>query len=154
MKDNAEKHYVNNQRRFNCNSSYIGKLDNGEVFKTISEDAPLTLKMGNQELPPTLENALIGLNAGQSKTVRVSPEEGYGARQKLLVQKISRKSLGDKITPKPGMILSLKVSKNGEEHPVPATVMKVENDTIDIDYNHPLAGHHLTYHITILDVQN
>ena len=133
---------------------YIGKLDNGEVFKTVNEDAPLTLKMGNQELPPTLENALIGLNVGQSKTIRVTPEEGYGARQKLLVQKISRKSLGDKITPKPGMILSLKVSKDGEEHQVPATVMKVEADTIEIDYNHPLAGHHLTYNVTILDVQN
>jgi len=133
---------------------YIGKLDNGEVFKTITEDAPLTLKMGNHELPPTLENALIGLNVGQSTTVRVTPEEGYGARQKLLVQKISRKSLGDKIAPKPGMILSLKVSKNGEEHHVPATVMQVENDTIEIDYNHPLAGHHLTYHVTILDVRN
>lgn len=134
--------------------AYIGKLDNGEVFKTVTEDAPVTLKMGNHELPPTLENALIGLNIGQSKTVRVTPEEGYGARQKLLVQKISRKSLGDKITPKPGMILSLKVSKDGDEHNVPATVMKVENDMIEIDYNHPLAGHHLTYNITILDVQN
>lgn len=134
--------------------TYVGKLDNGELFKTISEDAPLTLKMGNQELPPTLENALIGLSAGQNKTVRVSPEEGYGARQKLLVQEISRKSLGDKIAPKPGMILSLKVLKDGEEHQVPATVMKVNDDIIEIDYNHPLAGHHLTYNITILDVQN
>ena len=134
--------------------TYIGKLDNGEVFKTITEDAPLTLKMGNHELPPTLENALIGLKAGQGRTVRVTPEEGYGARQKLLVQTISRKSLSDTIIPKPGMILSLKVSKNGEEHQVPATVMKVENDTIEIDYNHPLAGHHLTYDITILNVQN
>jgi FKBP-type peptidyl-prolyl cis-trans isomerase SlpA len=134
--------------------TYTGKLDNGEVFKTVTEDAPLTLKIGNQELPPTLENAIIGLNSGQSKTVRVTPEEGYGARQKLLVQKINRESLGDKIKPKPGMILSLKVLKDGEEHHVPATVMKVENDFVEIDYNHPLAGHHLTYEITILNVQN
>lgn len=134
--------------------SYIGKLDNGEVFKTISEDTPLTIKMGNYELPPTLENALIGLSVGQSKKVRVAPEEGYGARQKLLVQKISKKSLGEKITPKPGMILSLTVSKNGEDHQVPATVMTVDNDSIEIDYNHPLAGHHLTYDVTILKVQD
>jgi len=134
--------------------TFIGKLDNGEIFKTVSENAPLTITMGNHELPPTLESALIGMGIGENKTVRVTPEEGYGARQKLLVQKINRKSLGDKISPKPGMILSLKVSKNGEEHQVPATVMKVENDTIEVDYNHPLAGHHLTYNVTILDVQN
>lgn len=134
--------------------TFIGKLDNGEIFKTVSENAPLTITMGNHELPPTLENALIGIGIGDNIKARVTPEEGYGARQKLLVQKISRKSLGDKISPKPGMILSLKVSKNGEDHQVPATVMKVENDTIEVDYNHPLAGHHLTYNVTILDVQN
>ncbi len=131
---------------------YTGKLDNGEVFKIVDEEAPLILKMGNHELPPTLESALVGLKAGQNRKVRVPPEEGYGERQKLLVQKISKQSLGDKITPKPGMILSLKVSKDGEEHQVPATVMKIENDTIEIDYNHPLAGHHLTYDVSILEI--
>lgn len=132
---------------------YEGKLDTGDVFKTVGKDAPLTLKLGTQELPPTLENALIGLSAGQSKTVRLSPEEGYGARQKLLVQNLGRESLGNKIIPEPGMILSLKVEKDGEPIQVPATVMEVTGDNVVIDYNHPLAGHHLTYHVTILNVE-
>jgi FKBP-type peptidyl-prolyl cis-trans isomerase 2 len=134
--------------------SYIGKLDNGEVFKSVTEDAPLTLTLGNQELPPTLENQLIGLTAGDTVKVRLTPEEGYGARQKLLLQTIDRKSLGPKIAPRPGMILSITVEKDGEQHQVPATVMEIKDDTIEIDYNHPLAGHHLTYNVTILSIQS
>ena len=91
--------------------TYKGKLDNGEVFKSVDENSPFTLRLGNQELPPTVENALIGHSVGDTIKVRVSPEEGYGGRQKLLVQKINKKSLGDTIVPKPGMILSLTVSK-------------------------------------------
>jgi FKBP-type peptidyl-prolyl cis-trans isomerase SlpA len=132
--------------------TYIGKLDNGEVFKTVNEDNPLTLKLGNQELPPTLEKALIGLQKGQSKTVRVPPEEGYGARQKLLVQNLKRKSLPESIQPKPGMILSLKVEKENETVQVPATVMEVSADSIVVDYNHPLAGHHLVYQVTVVSI--
>lgn len=133
--------------------TYVGKLNNGEVFKTVNEDNPLTLKLGNQELPPTLEKALVGLQTGQSKVVRVSPEEGYGARQKLLVQNLNRKSLPDSIRPIPGMILSLKVEKENETLQVPATVMEVSKDSIVVDYNHPLAGHHLVYHVTVISIQ-
>lgn len=134
--------------------SYTGKLDNGEVFKTVTEEAPLTLTLGNQELPPTLEQQLVGLTTGDTVKMRLTPEEGYGARQKLLLQTIDRNSLGPKITPKPGMILSIAVEKDGEQHQVPATVMEVNDDTIEIDYNHPLAGHHLTYDVTILSIQS
>ena len=133
--------------------AYKGKLDNGEVFKLVEESSPLTLQLGNQELPPTVENQLIGRSAGETIKVRVSPEEGYGGRQKLLVQKISKKSLGDKIVPKPGMFLSLTVSKDGVDHQVPATVMSIEGDSVEIDYNHPLAGHHLNYEVTIIKVE-
>lgn len=133
--------------------AFVGKLDNGEIFKSVSEDTPLTLKLGNQELPPTVENSLVGRRVGETIKVRVSPDEGYGGRQKLLVQKISRKSLGDKIVPKPGMILSLSISKDGVDHQVPATVMSVEKNTVEIDYNHPLAGHNLTYEVKILGIE-
>ncbi len=134
--------------------TYEGKLDNGDHFKTITEKNPLIIKIGNSDIPPTLETSLIGMSEGQSKTVRVSPEEGYGPRQKILVHTVNIKHFGGKISPKPGMILSLKVEKDGKEHEVPATVIEVNNDSVVVDYNHPLAGHHLTYHVKILNVNN
>ncbi len=132
---------------------YDGKLDNGEIFKSVTKDKPLIMTLGNADAPPTLEQALLGLAVGNKKTVRVPPEEGYGPRHKNLLQQVDKNTFGSKLTPKPGMILSLTVEKNGEPHQVPATVIKISNEIVTVDYNHPLAGHHLTYEVTITDIQ-
>ncbi len=132
---------------------YIGKLDNGEVFSTASEDQPMIVRMGKLEIPPTLEEALLGMKKGDKKSIRVPPEEGYGPRQKELVQTIANPGLVQKIKPQRGMILSLKVEKDGEEHHVPATVISVSDSEMEVDYNHPLAGHHLNYAVTVLDIE-
>ena len=133
--------------------AYTGKLDNGTIFSTIEEDQPLTVTIGNLELPPTLEEALIGMKIKEKKTVRLSPDEGYGPRQKELLQTISNADMIRKFQPKPGMILSLKVEKDGNEHHVPATVISATDSEIEVDYNHPLAGHHLTYSVTVLQIE-
>ncbi len=127
-----------------------GKLDNGEIFYTIPENKPMTVTLGNSDLPPSVENVILTMNEGETRRVRVPPEEGYGARQKDLLQTIDNQQMVDRLHPKPGMILSLKAEKEGETQPIPATVMSVDGSVITVDYNHPLAGHHLTYDIVLL----
>jgi len=130
--------------------AYTGSLGNGEIFVEVKDGA--TLSLGKSELPPTVENALIGMAVGESRTVRVSPEEGYGMRQKALLQTIRRENLPPSIVPKPGMVLGLNVVKSGVNVQVPATVMEVSGDTVLIDYNHPLAGHQLIYKLRPLRI--
>jgi FKBP-type peptidyl-prolyl cis-trans isomerase SlpA len=129
--------------------TYTGKLDNGEVFTTVTDQEPLTLVLGNNDAPPTLEQALLGMAVGDKKSVRLPPEEGFGPRRKDLLHTLNRKSFGSKITPVPGLILSLNIEKDGKPHQVPATIAEVNNDTVVVDYNHPLAGHHLIYNLTV-----
>jgi len=132
---------------------YTGKLDNGEVFISVTRETPLIVTIGNGDVPPTLEQALSGMAAGDSKTVRLPPEEGYGPRMKELLHTLNRQSLSDKIKPEPGMILSQTMTKDGEEHTIPATILEVNDDTVLVDYNHPLAGHHLTYDLTVIAIE-
>ena len=132
--------------------SFTGKLDSGEVFMDVPPENPITITLGNSELPPTVENAVIGMKKGDSKEIRVSPDEGYGHRTKDLLHEVPKKVFGDKIAPKPGMIISQKIEKDGKQHEVPATVIELKGEHVVIDYNHPLAGHHLTYSLTVLDV--
>ncbi len=134
--------------------AYIGKLDNGEIFSTIDEKNPLRVTIGANDLPPTLEQALVKMNIGESRKIRVSPDEGYGPRQKDLLQTIDNQELIDTLNPRPGMILSLKINKDGNDQKVPATVMEITGSKVTVDYNHPLAGHHLTYDVTLLDIQH
>ncbi len=133
---------------------YLAKLDNGEVFKTVDEKKPLTFQLGNGEAPPTLESNIKEMQIGEQRKIIVPPEESYGVRQKALLQTLDRDAFGKDITPKPGMILSLKVNKDGKEHQVPATVMEIDGNTVTVDYNHPLAGHHLTYELKLISIES
>jgi FKBP-type peptidyl-prolyl cis-trans isomerase 2 len=132
--------------------SYIGKLENGTIFQATTESEPVVITIGNLDVPPTLEQAIVGMSVGDKKLVKIEPDEGYGIRRKDLLQTINRNSLGDQIVPQVGLILSLKVNKEGQEHHVPATVVEISDDTIVVDYNHPLAGHNLFYDITVLSI--
>ncbi len=128
-----------------------GKLDNGEIFYIIPDDKPMNIKLGNSNLPPTLEAVIATMKPGESRKVRVPPEEGYGIRQKELLQTIDSQEMVNRLQPKPGMLLSLKAEREGEIQTIPATVMEVDGSVITVDYNHPLAGHHLNYEITLLE---
>ncbi|MBT8345896.1 MAG: FKBP-type peptidyl-prolyl cis-trans isomerase, partial [Desulfofustis sp.] len=122
------------------------------VFIEVPAMQPMKIRLGDSELPPSLEMAVVGMKKGESKKVRVSPDEGYGPRIKDLLHEVPRDTFGDRIDPKPGMVLSQKVEKDGIEQKVPVTVIEVKEDVVVLDYNHPLAGHHLTYEVTIVDI--
>lgn len=132
--------------------TYVGKLTNGEIFKTITKEAPLTVQLGQSDLPPTVNNGIVGMEVGQTKKIVVEPDEAYGPRQKNLLQTIRNKEIIDKINPRPGMIITFNAEKDGKQHPVPATIMEVKDGEIVVDYNHPLAGHTLTFEITVLSI--
>ncbi len=133
--------------------AFVGKLDNGEIFISTDEQEALRIKIGNNDLPPTVEEALLQMTVGERRKIRVPPEEGFGPRQKALLQTLDNQNMVDTLQPKSGMVLSLKIDKDGVEEKVPATVISVEGSLITVDYNHPLAGHHLTYELTLLDIQ-
>lgn len=132
--------------------TFTGMLDNGEVFIASDKDKPAQAILGNSDLPPSLESGIMEMQVGETRKIRVPPEEGYGQRLTDLVQTIDNQELVGTLNPKPGMIISLKVDKEGVEQKVPATVMTVEGSQITVDYNHPLAGHHLTYQITLVEI--
>ena len=132
--------------------TFTGMLDNGEIFIASEKDKPSQAIIGNSDLPPSLESEIVTMQIGEIRKIRVPPEEGYGQRLTDLVQIINNEKLVDTLHPKPGMIIALKVDKEGVEQKVPATVMTVEGSQITVDYNHPLAGHHLTYEITLVEI--
>lgn len=132
--------------------TFTGKLDNGAVFIEVPSARPMKIKVGDSELPPSVEMAVVGMKKGESKKIRVAPDEGYGPRLKDLLHEVPRTTFADRIDPKPGMVLSQKVEKDGVEERVPVTIIEIRDDVVVLDYNHPLAGHHLTYELTVVDI--
>ncbi len=129
--------------------SYTATLPTGEVIESAPETKPIILTIGSGRILKAAEASLLGMEPGQSKTVHIQPEDAYGPYYKALVHEVSRATFAGRIDPKPGMILSLTVEKDGVKQQVPATVLAAGSETVTVDYNHPLAGRIITYSVTL-----
>jgi len=129
--------------------SYTATLDNGEVVEKVPASRPITLNIGSGRVLKAVEASLLGMNPGETRTVTIQPEDAYGPHYENLVHDIKRSVFEGKIDPKPGMILSLTINRDGQDQQVPATVLSVNSETVTVDYNHPLAGKELTYTVTL-----
>ncbi|MFN2369009.1 MAG: peptidylprolyl isomerase [Desulfurivibrionaceae bacterium] len=127
--------------------TYEGTLVNGEVFESATEEAPLEFMVGQDTVFPSFEEGLLGMEPGETRSITVNPEEAYGPRIEELVQTFDRKVFGDRLDPKPGMVVGMTVERDGRNQQVPASIIAVENDRVTVDYNHPLAGEELHYRI-------
>ncbi|MCL2341469.1 MAG: peptidylprolyl isomerase [Proteobacteria bacterium] len=129
--------------------SYAATLPSGECIAATPEGKPLTLAIGSGQILKAVEACLLGMEPGHTRTVHIQPEDAFGLYRQELVQEVPRAVFADRIDPRPGMILSLNVTTDGTDHQVPATVLAAGNETVTVDYNHPLAGQVITYTITL-----
>jgi len=132
--------------------TYEGTLQSGEVFESATEESPFEFTLGQQSVFPSFESGIIGMKQGETKSIKVGPEEAYGLRRDDLVQTLNRKAFGDQNEPQPGMVVGMTMEKDGQTHQVPAMIMEVNGDQVTVDYNHPLAGQELLYKITLITI--
>ncbi len=127
---------------------YRGTLDDGEEFDSSSDREPLEFVVGSGDLIPGFEQAIVGMEAGQEKTVSLEPEDAYGPYEDELVIEGPRHTFPD------GEIQvgqSFTVHLKGGQEAV-ARVLRVDGDKVALDFNHPLAGKRLTFHLRVVSV--
>lgn len=107
--------------------------------------------MGEGKLIPGFEKAVVGLAVGDTTTANIESADAYGERREDLELSIERNQLPEDIEPEVGMQLQLN-QPNGQ--PVPVQITDVEDETITIDANHPLAGKNLTFDIELVEIVN
>lgn len=129
---------------------YTGKLDDGSVFDTSENREPLEFTLGQGQLIPGFEKAVIGMEEGNKTTVTIPSDEAYGERQTELEVQVSLEELPSEIEPKVGMQLQLKQNESGQA--IPVQVTEVTDETVTLDANHPLAGKDLTFDIELVNI--
>jgi len=127
---------------------YTGKFQSGKVFDSNSGRAPLKFTVGSGMLVKGFDQAVIGMKAGEKKTVVIDPEEGYGLRNEDHHVDIPRLHFPDEIPLTVGLQVDL---QNPEGQPVPASIAEINEDTIRMDINHFLAGKTLEFDICIIE---
>ncbi len=123
--------------------------DDGEVIDTSEGRDPLRYLQGHGNIIPGLEQALLGLVVGDSLSVVVEPEDGYGTKQDSLIQAVPREAFEGVDVIEVGMQFQAQTAQG----PIPVTVIAVDGESVTLDGNHELAGVRLNFAVKIEDVR-
>lgn len=128
---------------------YTGKFDSGEVFDTSEGSEPLGFQVGGGQVIPGFEQALIGMSVGETKEIVIPPAQAYGERMQELVQTIQRDqfSLGE-MEPEVGLAIQMHTPQGN----IPLVITELTDTTVTLDANHPLAGEHLHFALTLVEI--
>lgn len=130
---------------------YSLALEDGTlVDSTFDSDEPLTFIMGDGTLIEGLEFAIIDLKKGDQQSIQIPPESGFGFRDEDAVQSMPRNQFSDELELKPGLVIEFETPSGLQ---VPGTVLDVKDDTVVVDFSHPLANRTVIFNVQILDVQ-
>jgi peptidylprolyl isomerase len=110
---------------------------------------PLDVQLGAEEIFPQIEQALLGMTPGETRTVMVPAAEAFGEYDEENVLTVPRSQLPADLNPEVGEELVLTGDDN--EH-FGVTVVEVNAESITFDSNHPLAGEDLTFAITLREI--
>jgi peptidylprolyl isomerase len=128
---------------------FTGKLEDGTVFEATGEDEPLKFTLGLGETIPGFEAALFGMEQGESKTVTLEPESAFGPRFEQMVHQVERAAIPDEIELKVGIVLQAQ-QPGGEA--LSLTVIDLNEESVTLDANHPLAGKRIVYDIELVEI--
>ncbi|MCW8858135.1 MAG: FKBP-type peptidyl-prolyl cis-trans isomerase [Deltaproteobacteria bacterium] len=144
--------------------NFIGKLADGTIIDSTYADpeedlcndddcchehGPMELIIGDGDFYTPVETALVGMQVGEKKTVTITPDDGFGDYDPENVFSVKRSELPEDIIPEVGMGLEV----TGEDEDLyMVTIVKVSDEEVSLDSNHPLAGEELTYEFDLVEI--
>lgn len=126
---------------------YTGRLPDGTVFDSSVNRKPLELVVGGGEVIPGFERALVGLSPGAFVIENIPAQQAFGSYNHDLVLNVDKRRVKGAI--EIGKRMSVELEPG---HEVQAKVVAVQDQTVTLDTNHPLAGKDVTLEIQVLDV--
>jgi peptidylprolyl isomerase len=128
---------------------FEGYLEDGTVFGSTMDDEPFEFTIGEKNMLPGFENAVIGMQKGDIKTITLPPEKAYGSHKKELVSVMERSGFPEEIHLEVGKRLRVR-TQDGKYTIV--TIKDFTEDSLVIDGNDPLAGKTLTFKIELVEI--
>ena len=121
----------------------------GEVIDQSEPGEPLVYLQGHNNIIPGLERALEGKQTGDSLQVTVQPEDGYGVRDEDAIEDLERSDFEDDIE-----VGATYYAQAEDGSVLPFTVLAIDGDTVQVDFNPPLAGEVLNFDVKVLNVRD
>lgn len=128
---------------------YTGTLEDGTVFDSSVERDPLRFQLGQGEVIAGFDEAVTGMEVGDSVKVELAPSDAYGERDEERIIQVDRAQIPAEIDCKPGIALQASTP----DGPVTFWVLEAADETVTLDGNHPLAGKPLNFEIELVDIE-
>jgi FKBP-type peptidyl-prolyl cis-trans isomerase 2 len=129
--------------------NYTGKLEDGSIFDSSLNEGrdPLTTTLGQGQLIKGFEDGLIDMEVGDKKTVEIESDMAYGQHNEAMIQEVPKEQVPE------GVMVGNMLQANTQMGPINFRVMEVNEESVKLDGNHPLAGKKLIFDLEVLEVK-
>ena len=128
---------------------YTGRLTTGEQFDSSAGREPLEFEVGAGMMIKGFDEAVVGMQVGDKKTITLAPAEAYGEIRQEMIIEFPKENFPAQITPEIGMQLMM---NNGAGHQIPVTITEILAEVVVLDANHQLAGKELVFDIEMVAI--
>lgn len=130
---------------------YSLSLTDGTIIESSFEGEPLEINMLDSSLPEGMQLALIGLKEGDEQTLTLTPEQCFGLRDEDNIHEMPLSDFGEELIPEVGLTFNFGTPDGAD---LPGTITAVNKDSVEVDFNHPLAGLYLVFAVKIIEINN
>lgn len=128
---------------------YTVKLQDGKTIGSSKGGQPLSFTMGRGKIFKVLEQGIIGMKTGDVRTIDIAPEDAYGIRDDSKVMMLERSKVDANVDLQKGRVMQY---RSETQEVVNLLVLDLDDDTVTVDANHPLAGEKLTYTVHLVSL--
>jgi FKBP-type peptidyl-prolyl cis-trans isomerase SlyD len=152
----VEEKLTENQNPDEVTDDVVVSLDytltvEGELIDSSDDTGPIEFIQGNGEIIPGLEREIQGMKLAEVRDVKVAPGEAYGEIDPEAVIDVPRSDFPDDLPVEPGTEIEV---RDNEGNAMDARIIEVKPDAITLDFNHPLAGKSLEFHVKVVGLRS
>ena len=121
-----------------------------ELLESTDDGEPIQFLQGHGQIIPGLEQAVYNLKVGDTKKVVIEPDDAYGEYDPESLEVAKKEEFSEEVPLDVGTFLDL---RDDEDEVLSAQIVEADEETVTLDFNHPLAGKTLTFEITVTDLR-
>ena len=121
-----------------------------ELLESTDDGEPIQFLQGHGQIIPGLEDAIFNLKVGDTKKVVIEPENAYGEYDQESIEVAKIEEFSEEVPMDVGTFLDF---RDDDDEVLSAQIVEADEETVTLDFNHPLAGKTLTFEITVTDLR-
>ena len=131
--------------------NFVLKDQEGNIIEATTKDSPFSFISGADQILPMLEKNVGEMLIGSKRVVVLEPENAYGTYEDDSIQTVDRSEFPEGTDLKVGMGFVADTPDGGQ---MPFTIKNINGNSVELDFNHPLAGQQLTFDIELLNLRD